>query len=421
MRYQTIDFSKRTLYPISAMLDYAHDLVQHPSNPLSNTLIGRFQAAALESTQRLIKSYPKKGFEFGSIEIDGRPVEVNERVVRKKPFCHLLHFERDGCEQAPKVLFVAALSGHHATLSRETVQEFLPDHDVYITDWLDAKQVPLAAGRFGFEEYVAYVIEFLQMLGPDTHVVGLCQAAVPALVAAAIMAQRDDVARPRTLSLLAGPIDITANHNPITRFVDKVNLDLMRLLLVHKVPKGYPGEGRMVYPGYLQIGGFMAMNLTAHIEKHWQFFIDVASGKVEAADKHRDFYDDYFSIMDGTAEFFVETLERVFLDQHLPKGMMSFEGQRVDCTAIHDIALLTIEGANDDMVALGVTEVAQKICSSLPDELREHHVQEGVGHYGVFNGSRYRKEVAPRIKAFIKRHSGRIADTESESDQATRR
>ena len=404
MRYQALDLTKRSLHPVSVLLGYSHDLITHPINPLATTPIGRIQAAWLESAQRLIKHYPKVGFDFGSIQVNGDRLEVRERAVRKKPFCHLLHFERDGCEQAPKVLFVAALSGHHASLSRETVKEFLPDHDVYITDWLDAKQVPLVDGAFGFDEYIDYVIEFLQMLGPQTHVIGLCQAAVPALAAAAIMAKRDDPARPRTLSLLAGPIDIMANHNVITQHIDKVNLNLMRVLMLQKVPKGYPGEGRMVYPGYLQLGGFMTMNLKGHIEKHWQFFKDIASGDVEAADKHRDFYDDYFSIMDGTAEFFVETLERVFLDQQLPKGIMTFEGERVDCSAIRDIALQTIEGANDDMVALGVTEAAQTICQSIPDEMREHHVQEGVGHYGVFSGSRYRNEVAPRIKAFIQHY-----------------
>ncbi len=404
MRYQTLDLTKRALHPLSVLLGYSHDLVTHPGNPLSNTALGRFQAAWLESTRRLIQHYPKKGFEFGTIDVDGTPMDIQERIVRKKPFCHLLHFEREGCDDAPKVLFVAALSGHHASLSRETVQEFLPDHDVYITDWLDAKQVPLSEGRFGFDEYVAYVIEFLQLLGPNTHVVGLCQASVPALVAAAVMAERKDPARPKTLALLAGPVDITANHNQITQHVDKINLNLMRVLMLHKVPKGYPGEGRMVYPGYMQLGGFMTMNLKSHFEKHWQFFKDVSRGNVEAADKHRDFYDDYFSIMDGTAEFFVETLERVFFDQHLPKKMMTFEGKPVDCSVIVDIALQTIEGANDDMVALGVTEAAHDICDALPQEMREHHVQQGVGHYGVFSGSRYRQEVAPRIKGFMRKY-----------------
>ncbi len=404
MRYQAVELTRQTLHPLSVMLDYTHDLATHPANPLSGTPIGRFQAAALETTLRLIKHYPKKGFEFGTIQIDGKGVEIYERVIRKKPFCHLLHFERGNQADAPKVLFVAALSGHHATLSRETVREFLPDHDVYITDWLDAKQVPLAEGRFGFDEYVQYVIEFVELLGPETNVVGLCQAGVPALVAAAVMAQRGMPTRPKTLSLLAAPIDINANHNEITKYVDRVNLNLMRLLMLHKVPKGYPGKDRMVYPGWLQLGGFMTMNLTSHIEEHWQFFNDVLHSDLEAADKHRDFYDDYFATMDATGEFFVETLERVFLDQHLPKGMMTFEGESVDCTAIRETALLTIEGANDDMVALGVTRAAHDMCSSLAEKLHHHHVQQGVGHYGVFSGSRYRAEVAPCIKSFIESH-----------------
>ncbi len=404
MRYQALDLAKRTMHPISVLLGYTHDLATHPVNPLARTPIGRMQAAFLETTERLLKHYPKKGFEFGTIAVNGKPLEIRERIMRKNPFCHFLHFEREDCESAPKVLFVAAMSGHHATLSRETVREFLPDHDVYITDWIDPKQVPLSAGRFGFDEYVGQVIEFIEMLGPDTHVVGLCQAAVPALVAAAVMAKQRNKARPASLSLLAGPIDIMANPNKITRWVDKVNLNLLRPLAIHKVPKGYPGAGRMVYPGYMQLSGFMTMNPKAHLEAHLQFIKNVARGDVDAADKHRDFYDDYFSTMDGTAEFYLETLERVFIDQHLPKGLMTYAGKRVDCAAITDTALLTIEGANDDMVSIGVTEAAHKICTSLPDELREHHVQEGVGHYGVFSGTRFSNEVAPRIKAFIGRH-----------------
>jgi poly(3-hydroxybutyrate) depolymerase len=302
------------------------------------------------------------------------------------------------------VLFVAAMSGHHATLSKDTLREFLPDFDVYITDWVDARLVPRSQGRFGFDEYVEYLVEFLDALGPDVHLVGLCQAAVPALCAAALMAEDRHPHRPRTLSLLAGPIDVRANRNAITKVADRVPLALMRLN-VHRVPSRYPGAGRLVYPGYMQLGAFVSLNLRTHIAKHVQFFKDVAQGNEAAAQKHRTFYDEYNAMMDATAEFYLETLQRVFLDQQLAKGTLHVHGRRVDCAALKDIALLTLEGAQDDMVAIGVTEAAQGLCSKLPAGMREHHVQEGVGHYGVFNGSIYKAEIAPRMKAFMVRHA----------------
>src|SRR5262249_13022654 len=264
----------------------------------------------------------------------------------------------------------------HATLSKDTLREFLPEFDVYITDWVDARLVPVGEARFGFDEYVQYLVEFLDALGPDAHLVGLCQAAVPALCAAALMAEDRHPHRPRTLSLLAGPIDIRVNRNAVTKAADRVPLALMRLN-VHRVPSGYPGAGRRVYPGYLQLGAFVSLNLRTHIAKHVQFFKDVAKGNEAAAQKHRTFYAEYNAMMAAPAEFYREAVERVFMDQQLAKGTLQVHGRRVDCAALKDIALLTLEGAQDDMVALGVTEAAQGLCSSLPARLREHHVQEG--------------------------------------------
>jgi poly(3-hydroxybutyrate) depolymerase len=406
MRYQLRTLAERLLQPVHTALNRHHRVVTHPRHPLRRSRLHRYHAASVESVLRLIRQYPKQAFGYEPLTLGGKPVEIVEEVVVAKPFCQLRRFHHAGTAQAPKVLFVAAMSGHHATLSKDTLREFLPDFDVYITDWVDARLVPVADGRFGFDEYVQYLREFLDALGPDVHLVGLCQAAVPALCAAALMAEDGDPNRPRTLSLLAGPIDIRVNRNTIAKISDRVPLAVMRLN-VHTVPWRYPGAGRRVYPGYLQLAAFVSMNLRTHVAKHLRFFADVAQDNQAAARKHRDFYDEYNAMMDSTAEFYVETLERVFMDQKLAKGTLHVHGRHVDCAALKDIALLTLEGAQDDLVAVGVTEAAQGLCSTLPARLREHHVQEGVGHYGVFNGSIYKSEIAPRMKAFMSRHAGR--------------
>lgn len=407
MRYTLLDLTRRAAAPIEAVLSTAMDVLASPYNPVANTTLGRVPAAALESVVRLIQPYHKQAFDYGSFVANGETVSIEETVVLEKPFCHLVHFRRVGQSGAPKVLFVAAMSGHHATLSKETFREFLPDHEVYVTDWRDARDVPLSAGAFGFDDYVAYLIEFIELLGPEVHVIGLCQAAVQSLAAVAIMAAAGKAARPLSLSLLAGPIDIAVNPNRLVRVAGHLDLARLGKLAVHTVPNGYAGAGRKVYPGHLQIGAFISMNLGTHLRKHWDFFVDVARGDEAGANRHREFYDEYMTMMDAAAEFYLETLDRVFVRRLLPAGELTFRGERVDCGAIRDVALLTLEGENDDMVALGVTEAAQGLCAGLPDELREHHVQAGVGHYGIFNGSAYRGEVAPRIKAFIRRHAGR--------------
>jgi poly(3-hydroxybutyrate) depolymerase len=409
-RYRLRTLVEQLLQPVHTTLNWHHRLVTHPGHPLRRTRLNRYHAAGVESVLRLIRQYPKQAFDYEPITVAGTPAPIVEEVAVEKPFCQLRRFHHADTANAPKILFVAAMSGHHATLSKDTLREFLPDFDVYITDWVDARQVPPSEGRFGFDEYVQYLVEFLDALGPNVHLVGLCQAAVPALCAAALMAEDRHPHRPRTLSLLAGPIDIRVNRNTVTKFADRVPLAVMRLN-VHKVPSRYAGAGRLVYPGYLQLGAFVSLNLRTHIGKHVQFFKDVARGDQAAAQKHRLFYDEYNAMMDATAEFYLETLERVFMDQQLAKGTLKVHGRRVDCAALKDIALLTLEGAQDDLVAVGVTEAAQGLCGELPARLREHHVQEGVGHYGVFNGSIYKSEIAPRMQAFMRRHAAAGAKT----------
>lgn len=411
MRYYVADAVNRNLNASAMILNSVKSLTTSKYYPLRKTKLGRAQTALLETGVRLCRHYPKRGWDYPDVQIGKHSYPVTETVVKQKPFCKLMSFRRAGLpKDAPKVLFVAAMSGHHATLSRPALAEFMPDHDVYITDWVDAKQVPVNEGRFGLEDYTAYLIEFLRFIGPGTHVIGICQAAVPALMAAGVMAADEDAARPQSLTLLAGPIDITAARNAMSKLCENYNLPLMRKLLIHRVPRAYPGAGRNVFPGMQQVAGFMSMNSKAHIKSKLRFVKDVTLANHAAADKHREFYDEYYAVMDSTEEFWVETMERVFLDQHLPKGKMQFQGQTIDCTAITDIPLLTLEGENDDMIAPGMTRAAQGICSSLPDHLREHHVQDGVGHYGIFNGSIYQQEIAPRIKRFMRRSGGRFTD-----------
>ncbi len=405
MQYQLFDLYRQSLTPLTATVDLVHDIVTDERYPLAKTCYGRLRKAMLESTSRLLKHYPKQGFEYEPVVIGKEEHPVSETVVMEKPFCNLLRFRREGLPaDAPKLLCIAALSGHHATLARETFREFLPDHEVYVTDWLDARDVPLSEGKFGFEDYTNYLIDFMEHLGPNNHVFAICQAAVPALTAISHMSRENDVCRPKTLTMLAGPIDIRVNPNAFTKKVLKISAKLLERVAIHKVPSRYKGVGRMVYPGMMQLGGFMSMNIKSHMEKHTQFFKDVVKGSADDADKHRDFYDEYMAVLDMDADFYLETMDRIFLDQHLPKGLMQFQGKTANCSDITDVAILTIEGEKDDMISLGQTEAALNICDNLPQKLKKHYVQKGVGHYGIFNGSKYRKGVAPKIKSWINKH-----------------
>ena len=405
MQYQLFDLYRQSLSPLTATVDLAHDIVTNDRYPLSKTRYGRVRKAVLESTSRLLKHYPKQGFEYEPVVIDEKEYPVSETVVLEKPFCNLLRFRREGLPaDAPKLLCIAALSGHHATLARETFREFLPDHEVYVTDWLDARDVPLSEGKFGFEDYTSYLIDFMEHLGPNNHVFAICQATVPALTAISHMSRENDVCRPKTLTMLAGPIDIRVNPNAFTKKVLKISAKMLERIAIHKVPSRYKGVGRKVYPGMMQLGGFMSMNIKSHMEKHAQFFKDIIKGSADDADKHRDFYDEYMAVLDMDADFYLETMDRIFLDQHLPKGLMQFQGKAVNCSDITDVAILTIEGEKDDMISLGQTEAALNMCDNLPKKLKKHYVQKGVGHYGIFNGSKYRKGVAPKIKGWIKKH-----------------
>ncbi len=406
MRYAIYDFQRQLLRPAAAAFAHAEQVAKSERYIFSGTPLGRLQSAWFESAHRLLKSYPKQGYAYADVKIGERKYPVTESIVARKSFANLLHFRRQGLpNNAPKVLFVAAISGHHATLSKETYEAFLPDHNVYVTDWEDARNAPTRDGKFGFEEYVSYLIDFLQVTGTNTHVFAICQATVAALVATAVMAEEKSVNRPRSLTMLAGPIDIRVNSNELlerSQLMKKFK-GILKAAAIHPVPGRFAGAGRKVYPGVMQISGFMSMNKRMHLAKHIQFFKDVYQGNEDSAQKHRDFYDEYFAIVDMDADFYLETLERIFMDQQLPKGIMRYQGKLVDCGHIVDVPILTLEGADDDMVSVGQTQAALDLCHALPNEMKQAHVQAGVGHYGIFKGDLFRQEVAPLAKRFIKK------------------
>lgn len=403
--YQAYDYIARTGQVMHEGFSLINDVVKHPANPFAYTLGGRLATASLETAMRLTRRYEKLGFNIDEIQIGEQHYLVREESVVSKPFCELRHFNRIGLKDKQRVLLVAPLSGHHATLLKGTVEALLPDHEVYITDWLDAREVPLSSGPFSFDCYVSYLIEFLEFLGPDTHMIAICQPTVQALIATAVMAQRNNSCVPQSLTLMAGPLDTSKNPTRVNEFATTRPMAWFKNCAIMKVPHGYPGEGRKVYPGFLQLGGFISMNQQSHTEKYVNFFQNLVFGEVEDADRFRAFYDEYLAVLDMPAEFYLETIERIFKNNEVARGAITYQGEPVDFSAINDTALLTVEGANDDICGLGQTEAAQDICRNIPKSKRKHHVQMGAGHYGIFSGSMFRKHIRPLVTEFIHKYS----------------
>ncbi|MGH6762137.1 MAG: polyhydroxyalkanoate depolymerase [Phyllobacterium sp.] len=410
MFYQLYEMNHALLQPYRAFADAAKQFYENPLNPMSQTPLGRSITASLELFERTTRIYAKPSFGLGQTEVDGETVDIFEQVVWEKPFCRLLHFKRDLPEKRaadPKILVVAPMSGHYATLLRGTVDALLPHADVYITDWVDARIVPLSDGTFDLDDYIDYLIEMFHVLGEDAHVIGVCQPSVPVLAAVALMEAKNDVFAPSSMTLMGGPIDTRRNPTAVNKLAEDKGIDWFRDNVIMDVPWPHAGFMRPVYPGFLQLSGFMSMNLDRHITAHHEFFMHLVKDDGDSADKHREFYDEYLAVMDLTAEFYLQTVETVFVRHSLPKGEMMHRGTLVDPSAIRRTALLTIEGENDDISGLGQTEAAQTLCTNIPDDRRMHHIQPKVGHYGVFNGSRFRAHIAPRIVDFV-RKSGRI-------------
>ena len=408
MFYQLYELNHAMMAPFRATADAMRLAYQNPLNPLSQTIIGRNITASLEVFERATRRYGKPQFELPRTKVDGHTVSVEEEIVWKKPFCNLIHFKRNlpvGIEPGPRILIVAPMSGHYATLLRGTVEALIQNADVYITDWIDARMVPVTDGRFDLDDYIDYVIEMLHHLGPDTNVVAVCQPSVPVLAAVAVMEANGDRSAPSTMTLMGGPIDTRINPTAVNELAQDKPIEWFRDNVIMRVPWPQPGFMREVYPGFLQLSGFMSMNLDRHMIAQKDFYMHLVKNDGDSAEKHRDFYDEYLAVMDLTAEFYLQTVDTVFIKHALPKGEMMHRGTRVDTTAIRNVALLTVEGENDDISGVGQTHAAQTICTNIPDDKRMHYVQPDVGHYGVFNGSRFRREIAPRIVAFAKEHS----------------
>jgi poly(3-hydroxybutyrate) depolymerase len=410
--YQLYELNHAAMGPIRAAADAARLYFKHPLNPLSHTAFGRSIAAGAELFERTTRRYGKPEFGIETTTVHGVRVPVTERVVWQRPFCRLLNFEKGagtGGRSWPKLLIVAPMSGHYATLLRGTVETMLPEHDVYIADWIDARMVPLADGAFDLDDYIDYIISMLHLLGPGAHVMAVCQPSVPVLAAVALMEARGDRHLPATMTLMGGPIDTRRNPTAVNTMANSHDLDWFRQNVIMKVPFPHPGFMREVYPGFLQISGFLSMNLDRHVDAHRDFYHHLIRGDGDSAEKHREFYDEYLAVMDLTAEFYLQTVETVFLRHALPKGEMTHRGERVNPALIRSVALLTIEGENDDISGVGQTEAAHRICTGIPADRKVHYLQPAVGHYGVFNGSRFRAEIAPRIADFIATHGAPAA------------
>lgn len=404
MMYQTYDLYSRSAEMMNSFISVSQQLFDHPFNPYAKTLLGKSISAGLDSAYHHTKVYDKQPFDIKTTTIDGETVNINEQVILRKPFCNLIHFKQDTDVEQPKLFVVAPLSGHHATLLKATIERLIADHDVYITDWLDAKNVPLSEGDFSFDDYVTYVIDFMKEIGEKAHVLAVCQPAVQALIATAVLAKEKDPVTPKSLTILAGPIDTSINPNELNKYANSKDISWFENNVIMTVPKRFPGAGRKVYPGFIQLSSFMAMNIDSHIKKHKQYFRDVFHGKEEKSNSHRDFYDEYLSVLDLNGKFYLETLERVFINHDLANGKMTYHGELVDLSVITDTALHTIEGKNDDICSIGQTQAAHGLCSGIPDKNKLDQVFEGVGHFGTFSGSAFRNRIAPSIAEFIAKH-----------------
>ncbi|MEL6318195.1 MAG: polyhydroxyalkanoate depolymerase [Pseudomonadota bacterium] len=409
MLYQFYELSRAAVAPWRQAAVAGRDLLRNPSNPFSDTLGARATAAAFEMFASATKRYSKPEWGIETTMVGNRETPIVERVVMRKPFCDLLWFKREGVSKTrndPVVLIVAPMSGHFATLLRGTVAAMLPTHEVFITDWTDASAVPLSQGKFGFDEYVEYLSEFLRFLhdatGERAATLGVCQPGVPLFCATARMAEAEDPARPSCVVLMGSPIDTRISPTEPNRLAESRPLTWFRDNVITTVPWPHSGFMRRVYPGFLQLSGFMAMNIDRHMNAHFKQFENLVRGDGDTAAAHRKFYDEYLSVMDLTAEFYLETIDRVFQRHLLPRGEMTIEGAPVRPEAIRDVRLLTVEGGKDDITGLGQTRAAHALSPNLPEAMRDHYVHPDVGHYGVFNGGRWRRDIQPRVADFIR-------------------
>jgi poly(3-hydroxybutyrate) depolymerase len=402
MLYAAYQAQSDALAPVRLMAEAARGWLAHPWPMVGGHPLVRSLAAACELLSRAGMSHNPPAFGLRETVVAGRSVAVHEEAVRQHPFCTLLHFRKEIAAEQPRVLVVAPLSGHFPTLLRGTVEALLPEHDVYITDWINARNIPLLHGRFDLDDYIDLVIENLRALGPGAHVIAVCQPSVPVLAAVSIMAAAGDPAQPASMVLMGGPIDPHANPTAVSAFGESHTLDWFERHVISTVPARYPGAFRRVYPGFLQLMGFVSMNLDRHVSAHADLFRNLVRGNGESASATKAFYDEYLSVMDLPADFYLQTVKRVFQERGLATGRFLSRDRKVDPSAITRTALLCVEGENDDICAVGQTKAALELCSGIPEARKGYHLQHRVGHFGVFNGRRWREEIYPKVRDFIR-------------------
>lgn len=410
--YEMREAQRALLNPVSTWAEAASKLYGNPYSPFSYAPFSRRIAAGFELLHRLGKEYEKPPFGLTTTTVDGQEISVVERIELSKPFCRLLKFKRllPGAlahrEADPTVLLFAPLSGHHATLLRDTVRAMLPDHNVYITDWVDARMVPASHGPFHLHDYVAYCIEFIRHLGPDVHLVSVCQPTVPVMAAVSLMSTLKDDKLPRTMTMMGGPIDTRRSPTQVNNLATEHDHHWFERNLIYKVPTTYPGSGRRVYPGFLQHTGFVAMNPDRHFKSHWDFYMQLVRNDLDDAEAHRKFYDEYNAVLDLPAEYYLDTIKFVFQEHALPNGTweMPFEGKQMR-VAPEDIkvpSLFTIEGELDDISGCGQTQAAHDLCTGIPQARKRHLTALQAGHYGIFSGRRWREIIYPQLREFIR-------------------
>jgi len=410
MIYQLHEFQKSVMAPTVLLADTVKFLFTSPFSPLAHTPVSRTIAANSEVFVRLMRRYPKPQWRIDDTMIGGERVAVTREVAVDNPFCQLVHFRKDIAVAHPKLLIVAPLSGHFATLLRDTVRTALPDHDVWVTDWVDARMVPLSKGPFHFDDYVDYIREFIRHLSPDLNVMSVCQPTVPVLAAVSLMAADNDPAAPRAMIMMGGPIDTRRNPTAVNDFASGRPHSWFADKVIMRVPPNYPGFMRRVYPGFLQHASFMAMNPDRHLDAHKKFYDHLIRGDGESAEAHRQFYDEYNAVLDMPAEYYLETVKAVFQEFQLPTGRMMVRGVPVKPETIRKTALFTVEGELDDISGNGQTEAAHTLCRSIPADRRKHLLAKGVGHYGIFSGRKFRELVYPQIRNFVRMIAQREED-----------
>jgi len=410
MLYDAYEMQRSFLAGASQIAGFGAGWLNNPGNPFAYASGSPLIAASLNVFAHAAAPRGKPEFGITETAVKGKKIAVREEIVLRKPFGQLKRFVREGVETGPRLLIVAPMSGHFATLLRGTVERMLPRHDVYITDWRDAKLVPTDEGSFDLDDYIDYLIEFAELIGEKSgerpHLVAVCQPSVPAFAATALMNKGKNRWRPKSLTMMGGPIDTREAPTAVNTMATERPHSWFRNNVIATVPYAYPGTGRQVYPGFLQLAGFMTMNLDNHLTSHWEMYKHLVAGDGESADATKDFYEEYRSVCDMTAEFYLQTVDVVFQRHALPKGEMMHRGRRVDPAAIRDIALLAIEGERDDISGVGQTKAALAISTGLPKAMKQYHLAKGVGHYGIFNGSKWRERIAPVVEKWIAAHDG---------------